>query len=52
MEQMNDKFFLQTLAKKVEEDTQSTQSAEDVELSEEQLDIVSGGVDGGLILKP
>ncbi|RSK47559.1 NHLP leader peptide family RiPP precursor [Hymenobacter rigui] len=30
----------------------STQNTEDVELTEEQLDIVSGGVDGGLILKP
>ncbi|GAB3244561.1 hypothetical protein GCM10027346_42270 [Hymenobacter seoulensis] len=98
MEQLNDQFFLQRLAKKAEEDAQfkknllqnptevietflespvtlpkgmklvvvdqtdpftifinlpSIQSTEDVELSEEQLDIVAGGLEGGnLIFKP
>jgi len=98
MEQINDQFFLQKLAKKVEEDAEfkknllenpivgietflgrrvtlpigwkivvvdqtdpstifinlpAIQSIEDVELSEEQLDIVSGGLDNGiLIVKP
>ena len=37
----------------VDQTDPSTQSTEDVELSEEQLDIVSGGLDNGiLILKP
>ncbi|GAA4043652.1 hypothetical protein GCM10022409_32080 [Hymenobacter glaciei] len=59
MERINDQFSLQKLAKKVKEivvvdqTDPSTQSTEDVELSEEQLDIVSGGLDNGiLILKP
>lgn len=97
MEQINDQFFLQKLAEKVEKDAEfkksllenpivgietflgrrvtlpkgwkivvvdqtdpstifinlpSIQSTEDVELSEEQLDIVSGGLNGDLIFKP